>query len=629
MNSDDGKLLLPMRPRPLDGEATPGYLMRVAVVNGFMSVPQLLTSLKHRQQSAFDELSERLCLTEIERHALYGSLPARWGLDALPSGLAVSDFNHEFRRWCPLCLKEGGVILGRWTLKLACVCTKHGVWLREDCAVCGRRGTWSEVDHLRCACLASLAGSAVEHADVLHVALLKVLGGAVDASCATLGEFAKLPPSLAHRVVRYLGPFASQLRPDHPGQILNAHHLIVAKVVVMGAAKLLASWPAGLHGLMAELQESAPSSPSVRQTFSPLYRVLYCELLEPSMQFLRDAFESYLHEHWWGLVCRRNRLMQAHTITSHPRLTLPQAAAASGVPTSVVRHLVQAELIEAETAPLPCGRTSKTVHVDELLDIRAATEGAHSLKDAARLLALPECRVRMLIDAAVITPLISRRSNGKASAWLIGKAEVDRMHVWPLVSTGRLGKTVHDVLKYGRLSEREAIDLIKAVCNGELKSYAPVGGAVSIGRAMMNSLEVQKWLKARRAVSLDGMSVDQAARVLKLKQQVAYDLVRSRLLRSTHGDCHGHRISLGDLKQFKENYVSLAELARAEHRAPRALLRELGIEPVTGPSIDGARQYFFRRGDLPGSMALKSNMEAWPVAVQEPDQFEMQSGPLY
>jgi hypothetical protein len=69
-------------------------------------------------------------------------------------------------------------------------------------------------------------------------------------------------------------------------------------------------------------------------------------------------------------------------------------------------------------------------------------------------------------------------------------------------------------------------------------------------------------------------------------------------LRSTQSDGHGHRISLGDIERFQESYVSLAELARSEHRAPRALLCDIDVVPVTGPSIDGSRQYFFRRADL-------------------------------
>lgn len=132
----------------------------------------------------------------------------------------------------------------------------------------------------------------------------------------------------------------------------------------------------------------------------------------------------------------------------------------------------------------------------------------------------------MLISANVITPLMSRRVNRKASAWLIGKAEVERLHVSPLVSKASFGKPVHGILKYGRLSASEAIALIKAVCDGELKSRALVEGTKPIGLAMVDSVEFKQWLSAKRAESLYGISVDQAAQVLGVKQQVAYDLVR-------------------------------------------------------------------------------------------------------
>jgi hypothetical protein len=86
--------------------------------------------------------------------------------------------------------------------------------------------------------------------------------------------------------------------------------LPVARALVAGAARLLQDWPENLHRLMRVLQPSAPQSFSVRRTFAPLYRVLYDDLSDSCYQFLRDAFEGYLHQHWWGLVCRRNKCMR-------------------------------------------------------------------------------------------------------------------------------------------------------------------------------------------------------------------------------------------------------------------------------------------------------------------------------
>lgn len=86
-----------------------------------------------------------------------------------------------------------------------------------------------------------------------------------------------------------------------------------------------------------------------------------------------------------------------------------------------------------------------------------------------------------------------------------------------------------------------------------------------------------------------------------LKEQVVYELIERDLLgakRTRGGRGWLNRIDPGELQAFRETYVSLATLAKATGKAPRALLKALQVAPVTGPAVDGARQYFFRRTDL-------------------------------
>ena len=405
-----------------------------------------------------------------------------------------------------------------------------------------------------------------------------------------------LPPDV-HRLVRYLGLFASQIRPAHPGQIADLHRMPTAQALIVGTADLLDTWPSRLHVLMAALQASAPASPSVRRTFSPLYRVLYEDLSDPGFQFLRDGFENYLREHWWGLVCKRNKLLKRQTISDHPRLSLPQMAVAAGVPKSVVRHLVQAELVFASSALLPSGRQSRTFHLNDHVRIQAATDSSVSIQQAAQLVALPERRLRELIASGVVTPLISRFKNQHASAWLIPKSEIDRLHVRPSGPATDAGIAVRNVLKYWRLRDKEGVELIKAVIAQQLISQGESLHAVALGMAILNPVETRRWLHSYRAALEEGLSVDQAAQAMRIKQQVAYDLVRLGLLTTTQHESLGHRIFTSDIERFHATYISLADHARAMHRAPRALLRELTFAPVCGPAIDGTRQYFYRRSD--------------------------------
>lgn len=590
---------LSIRPRPFPGESTLGYLKRVADANGFGSVGQLFSSLRSRQQGAFDELCARLRLISEERARLFGSLPAHWAHLDIPLGLAHSDFNSTHGRWCPLCLREGGLLPGQWTLKLVCTCPKHGIWLKEKCSRCGTNLSWSDVVQFegKCPCGASLVEADVEEVDEDVQALTLLLCG--DSGTERLACLSSLRTPSIHRLVRYLGPFQATTRPSRPGQTLDVHRLDVARGLVTGCASLLAKWPAHLHAKIAELQTNAPAGPSVRRTFDPLYRVLYDALPEAEFQFLRDAFEDYLHTNWWGLICKRNRRMRPATANGHPRLSLPQMAKAARVPPSVVRHMVQAELVPSNSAELTSGRHARSIHLSELHSIKCATDGALSLEKTAQLLSLPKRRVRELILSGHLTPLVSRQLNKGAAAWLIPKGEIDRLHIQTIRAHEDFnGIPVRDILKYWRLREREGIALIAAVVDGRLHAEGDGQRPVPIGEATLNVTSAKEWLLMRRSEARQDFSVDAAAKALRVKQQVAYDLVRLGMLRSTTFGILGQRVSAGDVEYFQRTYVSLASLASEARRSPRALLAELAASPVCGPTINGARQYFYRRAEI-------------------------------
>ena len=83
-------------------------------------------------------------------------------------------------------------------------------------------------------------------------------------------------------------------------------------------------------------------------------------------------------------------------------------------------------------------------------------------------------------------------------------------------------------------------------------------------------------------------SVSAVAERLGLKWQVAAHLVARGLVDLTP--------SGADL--FRTTYIGGGELARIRETSSKALLAVMAAEghsPVTGPSVDGGRQYFYRR----------------------------------
>jgi hypothetical protein len=402
------------------------------------------------------------------------------------------------------------------------------------------------------------------------------------------------------RLISYLGQFSETFQPAKPGKIANMHHLDTVTALMLQVSWLLDRWPENFHTLLAAIHRKTEAKISIRGTFGSLYRVLYTDLSGECFQFLRDEFERYLHQHWSGVVCQRNRAFKKDTIAKHPRVTLKQAAKKTGVAQSTVRQLIQAELISGDRIDLPSGRKALSVHENSLELISVLAKGCVTLSEASRLLFLPECRVRELISYGIISPLVSR-AHGNFSSWLIPKQQVQQLFFTGRASS-RLSSTiiVKQLLKYWHLRDGEFKGLVQALSEGQLVPVALQ--PVALGNVMLNEQETRQWLMEKRYAAGSSLSVDEAAKRLGLKQQVVYDLVTLELLATIQDNLPGRRVTRESLEDFQVTYISLAEYSRSLNRAPRWVLKTLDVQPITGPIINGSRQYFFRRSDVYSNM---------------------------
>jgi TniQ len=585
---------LPVRPCPIDGEATIGFLVRVARGNGYETSRQLRTALK-----TWEALTEGLGLSPADMKVLFGPRPNYWGASEFAHGLVAQDFNHSLMRWCPLCLRESAHIRGQWVLKLHCVCLSHAVHLCDCCPACGLMQRLERSDLERCVCGAQLAGSEVVAAPPPLVRITHAL----EASFSGKASLAGLPlMSIMEwpRLAKYLGQFSETFQPIRPGQIAHTHQLEVATALMLGISHLLDSWPANFHSVLAAIHPKVDASASIRRAFGSMYRVLYAELRATCFQFLRDEFERYLHQHWWGVICKRNRSFTVCTLATHPRITLKQAAQDAGVAPSTVRRLVQADLIPGDQVVLPSGHIMQSIHQFDVARIGVLANQAFTMAQAAKQLALPERRMRELIASGIVTPLVSRVRD-KAAAWLIPLQEVQALFFGGRESSdGSSLILVGQLLQYWRLRDGEFIALVHAIASAALTPVSDPPRVVALGKVLLSVRQVRDWLSAGRAATDLGMSVNEAAHQLALKQQVAYDLVRHGLLVTTGSKLQGRRITGKHLDAFQSIYISLADISRSVHRAPRWVLQNIHAAPISGPSIDGSRQYFFRRADVCG-----------------------------
>lgn len=597
--------LFPARPRPAVGEAAAAYLLRVASANGLHSQSQLRCRAETLRASPFEALLAGLQLSAEEVRRLSGVLPKAWGWNGRCNGLSDIDFNPIYRRWCSDCLAAETVWKGVWTLKLCCACPLHGCWLKDTCDACGAMQSWRSI-RTRCgSCNADMLGGNRELAPSMIVELTAMLSAA-ECTSPTHVLPAMLDQAAAHRMVRGIGGLLVNDN-RRTGQLPGLHRLAEARSLVEATAGLFLDWPTHFDQWLTRLRDAHPSALGVRQAFDPLYSLMYRRLKAPCFQYLREEFERYLFDNWWGTVCRRNGRISDQARVAHPRVPMSKAASRSGVAPALMKQLVQADLIPAAEVMTPSGKTVATLHLESLKHAKLLAANTMTLREVATCLHLTRDRIRQLVCAGILKPVVPTTVRAGVGRWHFSRTSAEGL----FVPSGINGKPLAEVLRGLALSDDRAIELIAHVLQRrDGKSAAPLS-MVPLGQALVSAQEMAEWAShpSRRVAGL--FSVVEAAHLLGLKQEVTYGLIEAGLL-DAEAFGNGRVVSSASIARFQALYVPLAALARTSRTSPKSLLGRIQARPATGPTIDGARQYFFYRADvepiLPtadGSIALK------------------------
>jgi hypothetical protein len=608
-------LKLPMRPRPLIGESTRGYLLRVAHANGYNTPRQLWKAIRVWKYSGDRLLRIGVRLRRRALDALSGPYPSFCNTHtSLSHCLRNDDYNHTEFRWCPFCLADSEFVRGEWELKLCCVCVTHKVLLCDRCPRCDSPQAIVRNDVARCACGAHLALAKAQPAATSLIALHELLIAYLNGKRLT--SAIEVTPEHWLRMVKYFGQFGLAYSPKRPGQVAALHKLSNALAITTATAHLLLKWPQHFHALLDRLSAPSRDSMSISQTYGRLYRSLYVDLSAPCFQFLRDAFEAYLHDHWFGMLGKRNRRLGADTIERHPRKPLHVLARENRTGKSVVKHLAHAGAIEGAAIKHASGRTTWAFPTAAMLQVKECLADTLNLGQARKILGLNKRRVHELINDHLLRAWINP-DNTKSLAWSLSKKDVQTLANIGISRTsdnldeGKDWVTLRRILKGWRLHPDEFVAIIRAIQSGTLQSSRKSEISKGMCEVRVDANQVREWLCIRREKAQLPMSIDAAAKLLGVKQQVAYELVRKGLLAtvlSEDGTQRGRRVHQHAIEAFQKQFVALTDIARAHRVGVRRALNEIPIAPICGPRIDCLRQYFYRRCDLMG-LRFNSNLE--------------------
>ncbi|WP_312026593.1 helix-turn-helix domain-containing protein [Ralstonia pseudosolanacearum] len=413
----------------------------------------------------------------------------------------------------------------------------------------------------------------------------------------TLSEF--------HELALRVGVRGTIANTDKPLKLKDAGALTVAKPIAEGAGKALMNWPHGFEDLLDAIREQRRNASSwkLREAIGPIYKDIYHYLKDPRFDFVRTAFESYIRDHWEAPLACRNRNIGLRLVRNHTWVPVCEAAQRSGVEPALLKRMAKEREIPTREQTHKSGRCSRIVNLATLRNYVGRVQQAMTVEQTAACLGISRKRIRQLLEAGLLAVLGGTPTAGQR--WWIDPISLDRCaHSGrQMVTAPKNSVSVTQLAKCSIASAESFVSLICAIQAGELSVWVPPGSKQEMGKWRLSKDDLAKWRPVAESVGASRLSVSDVALQLGVKSEVAYALVRARLLPATT-DRAGRRVAqwvdVPALREFRERYILGAELATLAGTSPKQVTQRLmarGIQPIAGPrsARTFCREYVWQR----------------------------------
>lgn len=592
------RIRLPIRVRPNQGESGISYLTRLAWANGYESFNPLRGQLASLAEQPA-RLRALLHLSQEEWQRLY--LP--WPNGVRPADAQVPDrrdlaINYATVRWCPVCIRSRPYLDARWSIRLYCICPYHHNLLMDACPECETVLSAGQVLSGHCQhCGQSLTEKVIEASDAI-----KMVQSMFQCAVARENQTSlSITPQGWARLIQLVANIELRAQGQKTGQLAQLHRVSVLAAVSHKLGSLLENWPDNFYPWLDKIKTSSPSSFSLRRSFGRLYHWLYVELDSPEFDFLREAFEVYLKQNWEGPITQRNH-WQTGLHGQGNCITIQEACLKLRVTPAELKRLHAAGWLQANIVTSRSGRQFWSIPEAQLSLVRIELSEGLTLEATAKYLGFSKTRIRQLVATRVLLPQFTPGEHG-ASVWrfaldslriLVAHCQVHGITPSPIQPV----ITLSNALKTMRIDGPCFTALLRAIMKREVLLVENSSAASQLGSILLDKRTLDDWLSAYRIEHAGLLTIPEAAKQLKIKEQVAYHLVQRRLLASTLRNQTQFWITTEAVADFEQQYVALSALAQEAKTSPKSLLTTLAVQPVTGPTIDGCRQYFYRRTDL-------------------------------
>jgi hypothetical protein len=584
-----------LRPRRHEDESLRGFFWRLAQFNGVsspMSMYKLFFEEELKVSSLTKQMSEKFC----------SILP---DFDYSQKFSIAEDDYFRFKtgfRICPYCFRDSAYIRQQWDHSLLPICVDHQCGLVD---VQNIETLWFENG-------TKLLGSSLntENSETLSLIsyLQNRLGYTSTLSTDNFNAFDHLELSYFQRLIFLVGAFGVSQSMLKPRKSPIKSSVETAIKIIRTAAKVLSDWPSNIRYILGK---NAPLKINTRRLFlefGAIHRALKKELKGNQFEFIKQDYEDFLLVNWPDIIDKKSTWFDDAVRCQSDFITGTEFSKGTGVRLNRVVDWVNRGLVEGEVrffrpnyrqVTIKKGQESYAIEIQALMN----------LKDVRTYLGLTKKSARSLLEERIIDSL----PKGKDNTWAVQKSKV--VHFLNRLKSNSLssfpGDTYKSLTYLRRYSSIRAGIQISEIFRKMLESkidyiYLPNASAKLTDCVYM---EVEEYRMCTNDHVM--VSIQKLAEVLCRKQEVIYHLINSGFIKSVNKGKSGRFVSKKAIDTFSENYAFLIDVANSLGTSSKFLVDIVfnsRIELVSGPKIDGGRQYLIRRGYVDTVIELYRSM---------------------
>ena len=506
-----------------------------------------------------------------------GWLVASGVASSVPRGLGAA-------HWCPHCIAGPD---GYWRVQwqtMDSACFRHQCWLSERCPGCVRQMSWQRARFDRCACGYSLTG--VEVAPLSQE--IKVLLGSEHPP--ELHALYLLSPAQRWNVASAIGALDIFGLRGKPFKKLSSKSPQRAMVIMDRGAKILLSGEncAFLHGL--RVSRVSGDVPLVSEALPGLLNLLR-KNLDPAelcwMLNLLDRYVRYAANQSSPIIWQSKRTKRENGVTGASPLPKPRAKR--------IVNALSAQGITSQVRRTKAGRLKVTITDSDWMEARRREYKLVGLRRVAKEYGLSVPRLRALIQAGLVRGGSARVDRDSLTSF--ATSIVERASPFD-ASALNLPIKMTEILRF-RVPLPDTHEFFDRISDGSIQIYRRMSGAKSFNALLIDATNFPSTLRPNDVHATH--TIVESAELLGIKDEVMYHLVNVGLVVTSIERRNRRRarvIEASELERFSRCTETLSAACRRQDVPVRIGItwaRQNGLKLVSGPTVDGGRQYFVLR----------------------------------